>query len=247
MNNKVLLVTGSSSGLGSKIILEGASKGYNVVITYLSHKENALNIKEKVEKEYKVKTLALKCDICIEEDIINLKNKIIETFGKIDILVNNASVSHDDEFDHKNKDNFMKILETNLVGTFLVSRIISNEMKKNKSVKIINIASTNGIDTFYEYGLDYDAYKAGVINLTHNLSNHYAPYITVNAVCPGWINTPMNKDMDESFKNEEENKILLHRFAEPKEIASLVLFLCSDESSYINDIIIRIDGGINAK
>ena len=103
--------------------------------------------------------------------------------------------------------------------------------------------SNNGIDSYYEYSLDYDASKAALINMTHNLANHYAPYININCVCPGWINTPMNKDMDNEFRKKEEEKILLNRFAHPKEIANLVYFLSTDEASYINDSIIRIDGG----
>ena len=116
-------------------------------------------------------------------------------------------------------------------------------LNKNKSGKIINISSNNGIDSYYEFSLEYDASKAGLINLTHNLAHHFSPYINVNCVCPGWINTPMNKDMDSDFRKNEENKILLNRFAESNEIASLVYFLGTEEASYINDSIIRIDGG----
>ena len=116
-------------------------------------------------------------------------------------------------------------------------------MLKQKEGNIINISSTNGIDTYYEYSLDYDASKAAVINLTHNFASHYAPYVNVNCVCPGWINTPMNKNLDKEFIKDEENKILLGRFANPEEITALVYFLSTDEANYINDSIIRIDGG----
>ena len=117
-------------------------------------------------------------------------------------------------------------------------------MYNNKQGKIINISSTNGVDSYYEFSLDYDASKAALINLTHNLANHYSPYINVNCVCPGWINTPMNQELSEEFKQKEINKILLNRFAEPEEIANLVYFLSTDEASYINDSIIKIDGGV---
>lgn len=242
MERKTVLVTGSSIGLGSSIIEKYASNNYNVVITYNNSKDEALKLNEKIKK-YNIDSLVIKCDISNEKDIKNMKNAIINKFGKLDILINNASISNDSLVSDKTKESFMKILEVNLVGTFLVSRVFGDLMYKNKKGTIINIGSTNGIDTYYEYSLDYDTSKAGVINLTHNLANYYSPYINVNCVCPGWINTPMNKDMDTEFKKNEENKILLNRFAEPSEIASLVYFLGTEGASYINDSIIRIDGG----
>ena len=242
MKRKTVLVTGSSIGLGSAIIEKYASNNYNVVITYNNNKDEALKLNEKIKK-YNVDSLVVKCDISNENDIENMKNAIINKFEKLDILINNASISNDTLVSDKTKENFMRILEVNLVGTFLVSRVFGDLMYKNKKGTIINIGSTNGIDTYYEYSLDYDSSKAGVINLTHNLANYYSPYINVNCVCQGWINTPMNKDMDSDFRKNEENKILLNRFAESNEIASLVYFLGTEEASYINDSIIRIDGG----
>ena len=245
MNKKCVLITGASSGLGSEIAKAYASNNYNVIFTYLNNKDNAFALKEKLEKEYNIEVSCLKCDISNEEDIISLKKEVIDKFNRIDVLVNNASISNDTLFEDKTKENFMKILEVNLVGTFLMSKYFGDLMMEYKSGNIINISSTNGIDTYYEYSLDYDASKAGVINLSHNLANHYAPYIRVNTICPGWINTPMNKDMDKDFKKSEEEKILLKRFAEPEEIAELVYFIGSEKASYINDSVIRIDGGKN--
>ena len=133
------------------------------------------------------------------------------------------------------------MLDVNLIGPFLTSKY-ALEIMNNGS--IINISSTNGIDTYYSYSLDYDASKAGLINLTHNFANMYAPNIRVNCIAPGWINTEMNKELDEEYIKEECEHILLERFAEPKEIANVVFFLASDESSYITDSIIRVDGGL---
>lgn len=241
MNKKCVLVTGSSIGLGESIIRKYASMGYNTVITYNSHKDEAIELQKEIKDKYNTESLVIKCDISKEEDIENLKNEIINKFNKLDVLVNNASIAIDTTFSDKTKENYMKILEVNLVGTFLVSKIMSTIMNDNSS--IINISSTNGIDTYYEYSLDYDSSKAGIINLSHNLANYLSPKIRVNTICPGWINTPMNKDMDAEFRKQEEDKILLKRFADADEIANLVYFISSNDASYINDSVIRIDGG----
>lgn len=243
MDKKVVLVTGSSIGLGRAIIEKFASNNYNVIINYNNSKQEAEELKSYIENTYHTKAITIKCDITKESEIEEMKQIIIKEFGVLDCLVNNAGIAIDTDFNLKTKEDFIKILDTNLVSLFLVSRTFGNLMLENKKGKIINIASTNGIDSYYEYSLDYDTSKAGVINLTHNLANHYSPYINVNCVCPGWIDTPMNKDLDESFKQKEIDKILLRRFASPKEIASLVYFLSTDEASYINDSIIKIDGG----
>lgn len=243
MDKKVVLVTGSSIGLGRAIIETFASNNYNVIINYNNSKQEAEELKSYIENTYHTKAITIKCDITKEAEIEKMKQIIIKEFGVLDCLVNNAGIAIDTDFNLKTKEDFIKTLDTNLVSLFLVSRTFGNLMLENKKGKIINIASTNGIDSYYEYSLDYDTSKAGVINLTHNLANHYSPYINVNCVCPGWIDTPMNKDLDESFKQKEIDKILLRRFASPKEIASLVYFLSTDEASYINDSIIKIDGG----
>jgi 3-oxoacyl-[acyl-carrier protein] reductase len=243
MDKKVVLVTGSSIGLGRTIIEKFASNNYNVIINYNKNKQEAEELKKFIENTYHTKAITIKCDITNESQIENMKQIIIKEFGMLDCLVNNAAIAIDTDFNLKTKDDFIKILDTNLVSLFLVSRTFGNLMLENKKGKIINISSSNAIDSYYEYSLDYDSSKAGVINLTHNLANHYSPYINVNCICPGWIDTPMNKDLDESFKQKEIDKILLGRFASPKEIASLVYFLSTEEASYINDSIIKIDGG----
>lgn len=241
---KVVLVTGSSNGIGKETIRKYAENNYSVVITYNNDKENALNLENDIKNNYNVETLVLKCDISNEEEIKRMVEKTIEKFNKIDVLVNNAGIAIDTIYEDKTKDNFMKTLEVNLVGTFLVSKYVGSYMKKQKSGNIINVSSTNGIDSYYVESLDYDASKSGVISLTHNLANYYAPYVRVNCVCPGWVNTNMNKDLSNEFKEKETNKILLSRFADPKEIASVIYFLSSEEASYINDTIIKIDGGV---
>ena len=241
--NKVVLVTGSSHGIGKATIIEFAKKGCNVIINYNQSKKEALALKKQIESLYPIKVLAIKADISNEEEVINMINKIISTFGRIDILVNNAGIAIDTTFEDKTKENFQKILDVNLIGTFLVSKYASIYMIKQKHGKIINVSSTNGIDTYYPYSLDYDASKAGLISLTHNLSKQLAPYVNVNCVCPGWVNTPMNNDLVSEYIKEEIAKINLRRFARPEEIAKVILFLASEDASYVNNAIIRVDGG----
>ena len=139
----------------------------------------------------------------------------------------------------------MKTLEVNLVGTFLVSKYVSEIMLKNKYGKIINISSTNGIDKYFPMCLDYDASKAGIISLTHNLALQLKPYINVNCIAPGWIATENElKDVDLDYIKSEEEKIFVGRIGKPEEVASLALFLASQEADYINNEIIKIDGGM---
>lgn len=242
MNKKTVLVTGSSQGLGSSIIKKFASNNYNVIIHYNNHKEEAEKLKKELET-YNIEITTIKCDLTNEEEINKMYQIIKDKYNTLDVLVNNAALSIDTTFEDKTKENFLKILDTNLIAPFLLTRLFADDMYKNKKGKIVNISSSNGIDSYYEYSLDYDASKSALINLTHNLANHYAPYINVNCVCPGWINTPMNQNMDKEFKQKEENKILLNRFAQPEEIANLVYFLSTDEASYINDSVIKVDGG----
>ena len=239
---KVVLVTGSSSGIGREIVRKLASD-YEVIIHYNNSYDNALKLKEELDNIYNKDILMVKCDLSKEEEIDNMLNIIYDRYNSIDILVNNAGIAIDTDFLDKTKENFIKTLEVNLVAPFLLSKKIGLKMQENKSGVIINISSTNGIDTMYPESIDYDASKAGLINLSSNLANYLAPYVRVNTICPGWTNTEMTKDLDEEFINREKDKILLGRFAEGEEIANLVKFLISDEASYINNSVIRIDGG----
>lgn len=259
--NKVILVTGASRGLGASIIEYFAKHKYNVVIDYVTEKEladfsqevidnfassdeEANALKEKCEKEYGVKALAIKADISTEAQVKNLVEQTIREFGHIDVLVNNASIVVDKDFSERSFRDFEETFKVNVAGTFLVSKYVANYMLKANRGKIINISSTNGINTLYPTSIDYDASKAAIISLTKNMAIEFAPYINVNAIAPGWINTEMNKQLDPEFLEEEHNKILLHRFLETEEGAKLVYFLASDDANYITGEIIRVDGGM---
>ena len=241
--NKVALVTGSSRGIGKAIITDFARKGYNVVINYIKEDNEAERLKEKLENEYSIKALTIKADVSNEDEVQEMIANIKKEFKRIDVLVNNAGIAIDKEFEDRTVEDWKRTLSVNLIAPFIVSKYVGNEMLKNKSGKIINISSTNGINAFFPTSIDYDASKAGVINLTHNLAIQFAPYINVNCVAPGWVNTDMNKELPKDLIEEETNRIYKKRFAEPSEIAKVVTFLASDDADFINDEIIKVDGG----
>lgn len=243
MKRIVALVTGSNRGIGKSCIEEFAKAGVDVVINYCHHKAEAEKLEKYISETYNVNVMTVKCDVSKEEEVEQMVNDIVDRFGGIDILVNNAGVSRDSLLLDKNIKEFQRILDVNLIGTYLCSKYVGKVMLNAKKGKIINIASTNAIDTFYPESCDYDASKAGVISLTHNLAREFAPFITVNCVCPGWTKTDMNKDLSIEQIVEEKKKILLGRFAEPEEISKVIVFLASSKANYVNDSIIRVDGG----
>lgn len=240
-NNKCVIVTGSSRGIGSATIKEFAKNNYNVVINYLNSEQLAKNLKNEVEQLYNIKALIVKADISKEEDVKKMLKLTIDEFGRIDCLVNNAGIAIDTTLEEKTVDNFKKIIDTNLIGSFLTCKYIGGYMFKQGRGSIVNISSTNGIDSFYPYSMDYDASKAGLISLNHNFAINFAPKIRVNCIAPGWVNTEMNKELGEEYIKEECEHILLGRFAEPEEIAKFIVTV--SETEFLNDSIIKIDGG----
>ena len=243
MNRKVVLITGSSRGIGRSTAIKYAQNNYNVVINYNNSYDKARELGDYLVSTYGIEVMIVKADVGNEVEVKDMVDKVISKFGNIDVLVNNASIAIDSDFTCKDSNSFNEILNTNLVGTFLVSKEVSKYMKDNRSGVIINVSSTNGIDSMYVESLEYDASKAGVISLTHNLAEYLKPYVRVNCVCPGWVNTDMNKDLDSSYIEQENKRIMLNRFAEPEEIANVIYFLATDEASYINNSIIKVDGG----
>lgn len=233
---KNVLVTGSTGTLGEELIKTLSKNNYNVIAHYHTNEMKVQKLKEQLPNiEF------IKSDLTSEEEINIMVDKIIEKYKHIDILINNAAFYQDEALEEKTKETFMKVLDVNLIAPFLLSKKIGKYMLEEKKGKIINIASTNGIDTFYPESVDYNASKAALINLTKNMAKYYAPYITVNAIAPGWIETKETLNMEEKFKKEETNKILLKRFAKPNEIVECILFVCAND--YINSSVIRIDGG----
>ena len=242
--NQIVLITGGTRGIGEAIVKEFAKQGYNIVINYVKSTEKAKKLKEELEKTYNVKVLTIRANLSNESEIKRLVDESINKFGRIDVLVNNAGIVIDKEFEDRTVEDFRKTLEINLIAPFLLTKLIGKEMLKQKSGSIINISSTNGIDTYYPISVDYDASKSALINLTYNSAVQFSPYVRVNCIAPGWVNTEMNKELPEDLIKDETDKILLKRFAEPEEIAKVVTFLASKEASFINSTVIKVDGGL---
>lgn len=242
--NKVVLVTGGAQGIGKAIVLELAKNHYDVVINYLTSNKAAALLEEEIKKNYDVRVMTIQADVSKEEEVDVMISLIEKKWGGVDILINNAAVDLSNLFHLKTADEFRKTLDVNVVGGFNCSKRVYRHMLDQEYGRIINISSTNGINTYYPMCIDYDASKAALISLTHNLAFEYGPYINVNAIAPGFIGTDNELDgYDEEFLKEEQEKIMVNRYGKPEEVAYLVKFLISDEANFINNTIIRIDGG----
>ena len=241
---KTALVTGGAGGIGSAIALRLAKSGHDIVINYLSSEERAKQLKKQIEEDYDVKCLIIQADVSREEEVDAMVSQIEKQLGGVDILINNAGIDLPDLFSRKSAEQFKKVLDVNVVGAFNCAKRVYPHMMEQEYGKIVNIASTNGINTYYPMCLDYDASKAALISLTHNLAIQFAPCVNVNAIAPGFIGTEKELEgYDEDFLKQETEKILLGRYGKPEEVADLVNYLISDEASFINNSVIRIDGG----
>lgn len=244
VHNKTVLITGGARGIGRAIVEKFANGEYNLAINYNSSEDRAKKLLDELLNK-NIPAMIIKADISNEEEVKAMVSAVVEKFGKIDILINNSAVCYDSLFQDKTKDKFMRTLEVNVVGTFLVSKYVGEIMHNNKYGKIINLSSTNGINTYFPMCIDYDASKSAINSLTHNLATQFAPYVNVNAIAPGFIATESEiEGMDEEFISLETDKVMVKRAGLPEDVANLVYFLASDNASFINNQVIKIDGGI---
>ena len=241
--NKNVLVTGGTRGIGEAISREFAKKGYDIIINYVKSDEKAKKLKQELETKYHIRVFPIQADLSNEIQIENMVNLAIKEFGKIDVLVNNAGIVIDKEFEDRTVEDWKKTLDINLIAPFVLTKLIGKEMIKHKEGIIINISSTNGLNTYYPSSVDYDTSKYGLISLTYDSAVQYEPYIRVNCIAPGWVNTEMNKELPTDYVKEETERILVKRFGEPEEIAKVATFLASEDASFINSTVIKVDGG----
>lgn len=236
--NKVVLITGSSGGIGRAIARSFFEQGASVVINHLHSRDKAEELRHELKG-----SISIKADVSKDSEVKEMIEQVIQRFGEVDILINNAGIAKDVSFLERDKIDWDNTMNTNLYGVYNCSRQVAKKMLNQGHGNIINIASTSAIYSFSPNIIDYDASKAGVLTLTKNFAKALSPDIRVNAIAPGWVNTEINASLSEEFLEKEKDSIYLGRFANPSEIASICLFLASEESSFITGTTIVADGG----
>ena len=240
---KVAFITGGSRGIGKEVATKFAENGYNIVINYVSDKTDVEQLRNEWESKG-VKTLILKADVTKTEEVENVVKTAIDTFGKIDVLVNNAGITRDNLLMRMSEEEFDKVIETNLKGTFIVTKAVTKYMMKKRNGSIVNLSSVVGV-AGNAGQCNYSASKAGVIGFTKSVAKELASRnIRANAVAPGFIETDMTAVLSDAVKENIHNQIPLKRMGSAKEVANLIYFLGSDESSYITGQVINVDGGM---
>lgn len=241
--SKVALITGATRGIGKQIALTLAKEGYDIAINYRTENEDLKNTKKEIE-ENNVKCLAVQGDVSSFEDCERFVKEVIEKYEKIDVLVNNAGITKDTLLMRMKKEDFESVIDVNLVGTFNVTKNVINHMMKVRSGRIINISSVVGV-AGNAGQTNYSASKAGIIGFTKSLAKEVASReILVNAVAPGFIETSMTDVLKEEIKEEIAKSIPLRRMGCSQDVANVVKFLVSEDSSYITGQVINVDGGM---
>ena len=216
MKKKVILVTGGAKGIGKSIITEFSKRGYDVIINYNNSYNLALKLKEEVEKKYKINAYIIKADITNEEDIKNMFNFVIKKYKKINILVNNAALACDNYIEEKSKEEFMRVLETNVVGPFLLTKIFKDNVDT-----IINISSTDSEDTYSDINIDYCASKAALNSLTKTTSLAL-PNVKIFALLLPWVNTESVREMNPTYLEKELKRTNQKELIEPSVVAQKI-------------------------
>lgn len=241
--NKVALVTGATSGIGEQIALKLAKEGYNIAINYRKEKDNMEVLKQEIESNG-VKCLYVKADVGNFDECKNMIDEILQEYGRIDVLVNNAGMTKDSLIMRMKEEDFRQVIDCNLVGVFNVTKNVIPCMVKQKGGRIISISSVVGVAGNAGQS-NYAASKAGIIGFTKSLAKELASRnILVNAVAPGFIETKMTEVLPDKAKEAILNQIPLKRMGSAKEVANVVNFLASEDSAYITGQVINIDGGM---
>lgn len=243
LQGKNAIVTGASRGIGRSIALELAKQGANVVVNYAGSEDKAEEVVQEAIS-LGVRSFKFQANISNESEVKEMIKSVTNEFGTIDILVNNAGITKDNLLMRMKEDEFDQVVQTNLKGTFLCTKAVTRQMMKQKSGRIINVASIVGVSGNPGQA-NYVAAKAGVIGLTKTSAKELASRnILVNAVAPGFIST----DMTDQLSKEQQDSLLslvpLERFGKPEDVARVVRFLATEDANYITGQTIHIDGGM---
>lgn len=240
---KIALITGASRGIGKQIAITLAKEGYSISLNCRKQSEEVIKIKEEIES-YNVKCLIVEGDVSKFEDAEKITKQTIEEFDQIDVLVNNAGITKDMLLLRMKEEDFKSVIDVNLCGTFNMTKNVSSYMMKTRSGRIINLASVVGISGNAGQS-NYAASKAGIIGFTKSLAKELASRnILVNAIAPGFISTDMTNVLKDDVKTKILEQIPLRREGTAEDVANVVKFLASSDSSYITGQVISVDGGM---
>ncbi|MFE7061930.1 3-oxoacyl-[acyl-carrier-protein] reductase [Sutcliffiella sp. NPDC057660] len=243
LKGKTAVITGASRGIGRAIALDLAEQGANIVVNYSGSEAKAYEVVEEI-KQMGGNAIAVRANVAYMEEVQAMMKKSLEQFGTIDILVNNAGITRDNLLMRMKEDEWDDVININLKGVFNTTKAVTRQMMKQRSGRIINIASIVGVSGNPGQA-NYVAAKAGVIGLTKTTARELASrHINVNAIAPGFITTDMTDKLNEEVKSEMLKQIPLARFGDAKDIASVVSFLASEKSAYITGQTIHVDGGM---
>ena len=246
-DRRVALVTGAAQGIGAAVARRLAKDGYIVVINYhsASSADKATQLASELMGEFDATCLTVQCDVADFNAVKEMVSEIKDTYGRIDVLVNNAGITRDGLLMRMKEEQFESVIDTNLGGVFNCMRHVVSLMTKQRYGRIINISSIVGV-----YGnagqVNYSASKAGIIGMTKSAAKELGSRnITVNAVAPGFIETAMTADLDDKANEALTSRIAVGRLGDPKDIANAVSFLASEDSGYITAQVLGVDGGMS--
>lgn len=241
---KTVLITGGSRGIGKAVAMKFAENGYQIIINYVSDKTDTEQLKKELLQVGAADILLIKADVSNSEDVKNMVKESIEKFEEIDVLVNNAGITKDNLLMRMSEEEFDKVIQINLKGTYLVTKEVTRYMMKKKKGSIVNLASVVGV-AGNAGQCNYAASKAGIIGFTKSVAKELASRnIRANAVAPGFIETDMTNVLKDEIKENINSQIPLKRMGTAREVAELVYFLGEDSSSYITAQTINVDGGM---
>lgn len=237
---KTALITGASRGIGRATAEEFAKEGANIIINYAASPDTQVSeFAEYLAATHGVKAGVFKADVGNDDAVRQMRRYVETEFGVLDILINNAGVVVDKPYVEHTREDFDRIFATNVYGTLNVSKVFGDMITR----AIVNISSTSGMYDFWPDNIDYAASKAAIQSITRDLAIQYGPNIRVNAVALGWADTDMNADLPDDVIADASKKFILGRMAHPEEVARTILFLASDDASFVNGAVLVVDGG----